>query len=66
MVTCEAGVAVCHGGGVLSAGSAKQSFWNRFCWRLISNVLCLDGKGQADRCCRSAGAGVVGRPEGCC
>ena len=21
MVTCEAGVAVCHGGGVLSAGS---------------------------------------------
>ena len=58
MVTCEAGVIVCHCGGVLSAGSAKLSFRNRFRLRLCSCGLCLDGKGQADGRCCSAGSGA--------
>ena len=63
MATCEDGVAVCRDGGVLSAGSAKRSFLNRFRLRLCSCGLYLDGnglKGSGGRVLSLSGGGCCG------
>ena len=59
MVTCEAGVVVCH--GVLSSGSAKRSFPNRFRWLMWA---LFGWKGSGRRVLSLSGAGRCGTALG--